>query len=166
MAKFTFKGLEEYEKQLSTLQEFETVRGICGATVYEGAKVMADAIKGSIEALPVVDHRAHGTEKDKLDGITSAQKAGLIEGFGVSPMQYENGYYNVKLGFDGYNSVKTKKYPNGQPNSLIARSINSGTSFREKTQFIDKTVRRTKKATENAMKEAFEDEFKKHTKGR
>ena len=30
---------------------------------------------------------------------------------------------NVKLGFDGYNGMKTKKYPKGQPNVLLARSI-------------------------------------------
>lgn len=166
MAKFTYKGLEEYEKKLSKLAEVETVKSICGATVYAGAKVMADAIKESIEALPVVDHRTRGTEEKKINGVTSAQKQGLLDGFGISPMQYDDGYYNVKLGFDGYNSVKTKKYPSGQPNSLIARAVNSGASFREKTRFIDKAVSRAKKPTEQAMKETMEDQFEKLAKGR
>lgn len=166
MAKFVFEGLEEYERMLSRLNNSDTIRAVCGVTIYSGADVMADAIKASIEALPVVDHRVYGSEKSKINGVTSVQKKGLIESFGIAPMGYQNGYYNVKLGFDGYNSVKTKQYPNGQPNSLIARSVNSGTSFREKTQFIDKTVRRTRKATEDAMKETFDEEFEKITKGR
>lgn len=166
MAKFQFKGLEEYERMLSKLGNFETVRAICGATIYSGAEVMADAIKDSIEALPVIDHRTKGSESAKLNGVTSEQKKGLIEGFGISPMQHTDGYYNVKLGFDGYNDVKTKEYPDGQPNSMIARSVNSGTSFREKTQFIDKAVRKAKKKTEQAMVETMDKELEKVTKGR
>ena len=65
-------------------------------------------------------------------------------------MQNENGYINVKLGFDGYNSVKTKKYPKGQPNALIARVTESGSSYRTKTPFIRPAVRATKKAAEQA----------------
>lgn len=166
MATFKFKGLEEYERMLSKLQEFETVQAVCGATIYSGAEVMADAIKGSIEAIPVVDHRTRGSESAKLKGVTSEQKKGLIEGFGISPMQHTDGFYNVKLGFDGYNSVKTAKYPNGQPNSMIARSVNNGASFREKTQFIDKAVSKAKKKTEQAMVETMDKELEKVTKGR
>ena len=28
--------------------------------------------------------------------------------------------WNIKIGFNGYNSQRTAKYPSGQPNSVIA----------------------------------------------
>ena len=76
--------------------------------------------------------------------MSELEKQGLLEGFGISPMENENGYYNVKLGFDGYNSVKTHKYKQGQPNVLIARITESGSSYRAKTPFIRPAVNSTK----------------------
>ena len=49
------------------------------------------------------------------------------------------------MGFDGYNEVKTRKYPNGQPNALMARSIESGSSARDKYPFIRPAVQATRK---------------------
>lgn len=156
MATFHFKGLEEYEKMLSNLSSISAVRAICGEVIYAGADIVADAVREAIDSLPVIDHRTHGTSANQLQGITSAQKKGLQEGFGITPMGEDNGVYNVKLGFDGYNSVKTAAYPQGQPNALIARSVNSGTSFRKKTQFVDKAARAAKAPAEKAMAETFD----------
>lgn len=166
MATLKIEGLDEYERMLSLLAELNTVQGICGATVYAGADVMADAIRAEIEALPVVPANRVGTPDNKLAGITGKQKDGLLDSFGITPMQHKDGFYEVKLGFDGYNDVQTAAHPNGQPNSLIARSVNSGTSFRQKIPFIDRAVRSAKKETEAAMVAACDDEFKKITKGR
>lgn len=166
MATLKLEGLDEYERMLSRLAESDTIRAVCGATIYAGADVMADTIRKGIEALPVVPANKTGTPDNKLEGITSLQKSGLLDSFGITPMQHKDGYYEVKLGFDGYNDVRTKAHPNGQPNSLIARSVNSGTSFRQKIPFIDRAVRSAKKETETAMVAACDDEFKKLTKGR
>ena len=95
-----------------------------------------------------------------LYGISEEQKQGLINGFGIAPMQNDNGYLHVKLGFDGYNSVKTKNYPNGQPNSVIARSVNSGTSFRQRIPFVDNAVSRAKAAAEEKMIKKLDTEIK------
>lgn len=166
MATLKIEGLDEYERMLSQLAEPNTVQGICGATVYAGADVMADAIRAGIEALPVVPANRVGTPNNKLAGITGKQKDGLLDSFGITPMQHRDGFYEVKLGFDGYNDVQTAAHPNGQPNSMIARSVNSGTSFRQKIPFIDRAVRSAKKETEAAMVAACDDSFKKITKGR
>ena len=160
------KGLDEYERMLSQMSDLNTVQSVCGATIYAGADVMADTIRKGIEALPVIPANKIGTPDNKLEGITSKQKSGLLDSFGITPMQHKDGSYEVKLGFDGYNDVRTKAHPNGQPNSLIARSVNSGTSFRQKIPFIDRAVRSAKKETEAAMVAACDDEFKKITKGR
>lgn len=155
MATFQFSGIDAYIKQLDKLQA-GTKDGVIGKTVYAGAEVMADAVRASIRALP------EGKEGDAgLGTVTPAQKRGLLEGFGISKMRDDDGFINVKLGFDGYNSVKTKKYPNGQPNALIARAVNSGTSFRKKTRFVDKAVNASKKTAEAAMDAACSREIEK-----
>ena len=76
-------------------------------------------------------------------------------------LSHDDGVVNVKLGCDGYNSTKTEKYPNGQPNVLIARSVNSGTTFRKKTKFVDKAVDSAKNAAEAAMDAACSREIEK-----
>ena len=125
MAKITFPGLRDYELMLSKIEG--VTDDMIGRAVYEGAGIVADAVKANIEALPIVT--GYGTSENPLPGgVTAVQKAGLREGFGISKLQDDSGYLNVKLGFDGYNRTKTEKYPGGQPNQLVARGVESGTS--------------------------------------
>ena len=155
MARFEFGGIDNYIKQLNELQA-ATKDGVIGKTVYAGADVVANSVRSAIQSLP------EGKEGDAgLGAVTPAQKRGLLEGLGISRMRDDDGFVNVKLGFDGYNSVKTKKYPNGQPNALIARAVNSGNSFRKKTKFVDKAVRASKKDAEAAMDAACNREIEK-----
>ena len=158
MATLKFKGLEEYELRLSQLGK--NIGKVAGRATYEGAKIMADEIKKSIEALPVVS--GYGTDQNPLPGgVTISQKKGLIEGFGIAKLQNDGGYYNVKIGFDGYNSVKTEKYPQGQPNQLVARGVESGTSWKQAHPFVKPAVARARKATEQAMADTIEEETNK-----
>lgn len=158
MARFEFSGIDNYISQLSKLQQ-STKDGVVGKTVYAGAEVVADSVRRAIQALPVGDGRAQGG--GLVDTVTLPQKAGLLDGFGISRMKDDDGFVNVKLGFDGYNSTRTEKYPRGQPNALIARSVNSGTTFRKKTKFVDKAVNSAKKAAEAAMDAACSREIEK-----
>lgn len=143
------KGLDSY---ISYLQKIDAVTDeVIGEAVYEMAKVVADSVRSGIQALPTVSNRANiATYKKGYSRLSDEEKQGLLDGFGVSPMQDDGGYINVKLGFDGYNSVKTKKYPQGQPNALIARVTESGSSYREKTPFIRPAVNASKKQAEQA----------------
>lgn len=152
MAKITFKGLEEYEQKLLQLKNLS--REMIGEAIYEGAGVVADAVKSNIETIPIDDRYVTGGAM--LYGITAEQKEGLRQGFGIASLQDENGYLHVKLGFDGYNSVVTKNYPNGQPNSVIARSVNAGTSFRSRIPFVDNAVNSKKASAEQKMKDKIE----------
>lgn len=158
MATFTFKGLEEYELKLAKLGL--NTEKIIGKAVYAGAGVVADAVRKNISSLPIVPPKnSFGTATAPISGVTAAQKAGLSDGFGVSHMRLDNGYYHVKLGFNGYNRTKTKKYPSGQPNILIARSVENGTSFRSKHPFVSPAVRNSRKAAEQKMKEILDEEI-------
>ena len=143
------KGLNSY---IEYLQKINAVTDeVIGEAVYEMAKVVADKVRSSIQALPTVSNQANiATYKKGYSRLSDEEKQGLLDGFGVSPMQDDGGYINVKLGFDGYNSIKTKKYPKGQPNALIARVTESGSSYREKTPFIRPAVNASKKQAEQA----------------
>lgn len=152
MATIEFKGIDEYAKVLAKVGQGS--KGIIKAAVYEGADVVADAMRNAVSALPVIseqeaiiDWRQHRPS----DGITAAQKQGLASGLGLSPMKDEGGYIFTKAGFAGYNGVYTKAYSNGQPNALIARSLESGSSARKKHPFIRPAVNRAKAAAEARM---------------
>lgn len=158
MAKITFPGLRDYELMLSKIEGLTD--DMIGRAVYEGAGIVADAVKANIEALPIVT--GYGTSENPLPGgVTAAQKAGLREGFGISKLQDDSGYLNVKLGFDGYNRTKTEKYPGGQPNQLVARGVESGTSWKQKKSFIRPAVNKTRKQAEQKMKDVLDEEISK-----
>lgn len=153
------KGLDSY---ISYLQKIDSVTDeAIGEAVYEMAKVVADSVRSGIQALPTVSNQANiATYKKGYSRLSDEEKQGLLDGFGVSPMQDDGGYINVKLGFDGYNSVKTKKYPKGQPNALIARVTESGSSYREKTPFIRPAVKAARKPAEKAGQAKIDEKIK------
>ena len=158
MAKITFPGLNDYELMISKLSK--GVDDIAGKAIYAGAGIVADAIKENIKALPIV--RGYGTEKDPLPGgVTAPQKSGLIDGLGISPMQSDAGFLNVKIGFDGYNATKTEKYPQGQPNQLVARGVESGTSWKKKSPFIRPAINASKQRAEDEMARILDQEIEK-----
>ena len=162
MAKITFPGLNDYELTISRLSK--GVDDIAGKAIYAGAGIVADAIKENIKALPIV--RGYGTTENPLPGgVTAPQKAGLIDGMGISPMQNDAGYLNVKIGFDGYNATKTEKYPQGQPNQLVARGVESGTSWKQKKPFVRPAINASKSRAEAEMARILDEEIEKITKG-
>lgn len=154
MAKMKWEGVDEWVVTLVKMDS-HTDEMIEDA-IYAGANMMADAVRAEIERIPI-DNRKIGKGTTQLEGIRLPQREGLLEGFGIAPIQRESGFTNVKLGFDGYNSVVTDKYPNGQPNSLIARSVNAGTTFRRPYPFMDRIVREYKDRVEKAIKKKLED---------
>lgn len=159
MATLRMQGLKEYEEMLSKLDK-DTVPMI-GRALYEGGKVVADEFRREVEALPVVAPNVRGTSERKLTGITSEQKRGLLQGLGIAKMRSRDGVHDIKIGFDGYNSVRTQKYPGGQPNAMIARSVNTGSSFRAATHFADRAARNSKARAEKAMQQQFDKDLKK-----
>ena len=153
MAKWTMEGMSEY---IAYLQSIASVTDeAIGAGVYAMAEVVADKVRANIQALPTVSNEANiATYRQRYSRLSDPEKQGLLDGFGVSPMQDDGGYKNVKLGFEGYNSVKTKKYPNGQPNVLIARVTESGSSYRQKTPFVRPAVNASRKEALEKGREA------------
>lgn len=147
--------IDEYAKALANL--WKDSEEICKRAVYAGADVVANAIRQNIQAIPIQegDNGLPPVARDgeKLYGISRRQKADLLAGFGLSPMEESGDSINTKAGFDGYGSVKTKKYPKGVPNAMLMRSVESGTSFREKHPTVRPAVNKTRKQAQKIMEE-------------
>lgn len=157
MAKIEFKGLEEYIAKLNRLEALSRDK-VIGAAVYDGAQIVADAVRASIQALPTDE--GHYQEQKKI-GPSQAVKDVLLQGMGVAPLQNDNGFENVKVGFDGYDDQPTVKYPKGHPIPMLARSVQSGTSFMYPNPFVKTAVRKSRKAAEAAMAKRVNEEINK-----
>lgn len=162
--KVEYKGADQYLVQLSKMQE--SGARIAGKAVYAGARVVADAIMANLRALPTVSegYNLAAYQSGGKAKLSVKQKYGLIDGFGIAKMEQSNGYWNVKAGFEGYNDISTWQYPKGQPNPLIARCVESGSSFMDATPFVKPAVNKSKKAAIAAMQKIIEEEYAKFVK--
>lgn len=156
MGRMTVKGLDDVSAKLELL----STKGVnmCKAVVWEGTKVVADQIKANISGLPVDSWRPKNVTKIPYNVLTSENKADLLAGLGIADIRAEGGGANTVIGFAGYGSVASAKYPSGLPNALLARSIESGSSARVAHPFVRPAVNATKGAAQAAM-QAKADEF-------
>lgn len=156
VAKITFTGLNEYMERLQKLGI--NAEKIAGKAIYEASGILADEVRSGIEQLDVGNATENETERREK------QKDGLKEGFGIAEIRNDNGFINVLVGFGGYNGIKTPKFKNGQPNQMVARIFNSGTSHNRKQPFFDSAVRDTRNMAKAKLKEVFENEIEKTMK--
>ena len=156
MATIEMTGLDEYMAKLRTLGE--DGKKVCRASVFEGGNVLANAIRAKIESMSTIeptDAVIAWKQERPIGGITEKQKEGLLDGLYLRKMGEDNGFIYTQIGFSGYNDVKTAKYPSGQPNALIARSIESGSSARPKKPFVRPTANSVKSEATAAMESKF-----------
>lgn len=150
MANIKLKGFEDYERIIWNLEQ--NTEDIVASSIYEGAKVVADAVKIQINGI-----RSDGpSEYEKRRRLI--QIRGLKESMGISSMRNDNGFINVKIGFDGYNEL-------GQPNVMIARVFESGTSFSSKQPFFKRAINQSRKTCETKMKLEIDKQIKAITEG-
>ena len=146
------QGNDDYALKLSKLSG--QTRG-CKSDI-RGCKVVADKVASNLSSLPV-DKFRHLGDGEKFAGVPQSQKNDLQSGFGVTPIKQDSdGNWNAHVGFDGYGSHPTVKYPKGVPNQLLARAIESGSSVRQKTPFVRPAVNATKKEAIDAMERVIE----------
>lgn len=174
MAEFKAKGIDEY---ISALEKYsDHSEGIIKKAVYKGAGIVAKQVQENIKSLPEEEFR-FGTPSNPLVGVTKEQKADLLEGFGISKFDtqaFKAGYpvTDVKLGFDGYGSTSTNVFSwdktkgkivkHGQmANVVLARAIESGTTFRKKNAFVRRAVNKARGEATDTMIKTVDDETKK-----
>lgn len=164
MAKFTVgEGIDNYARYWENWGGLPYDEDLEFA-IQKGADVMMKAVRERAESIPVHDADDYGAADRRLSGVTQRQKTGILNSLGVAPMRRDKDFINVKIGVDGYNSVKTKKYTKGQPNAMIVRALESGTSFRKPYRFVTAAVRRARKDTEKAMADAYDEAIKRRFK--
>ena len=165
MAKIVMQGMEQYLKQLENVAW--ATSDICKAVAYRGAEVVADEIKQGIKGLRVVSDKdaLAAARKGEPTRISYSQRKALLESFGVAPIKDKYGAVSTKLGFDGYNEIKTDRWPNGQPNQMIARACESGSTAMLKQPFMRPAERKAKNEALQAMAKAADEEIKKITGG-
>lgn len=152
MATIQFKKSDEYLMKIAKL-EAQLKDQVLGEAIFGAAGIVADEIRTTLEQVPTDE--GFGTETEKAKGPKKVQKKGLYESLGIASMQDDGvGYLHVKIGFDGYNDIRTKRWPNGQPNQMVARSVESGTSWMEKNAFVRKAVNSSKARAVEFMKQS------------
>lgn len=142
MAKFKgVKGGEEFSALLAGLSGDAAV-DVMKSAVYAGVGVLADAIKDEIRDLP--EQGGYVKVNEKRNVVSPWSKSMLEQRLGISRIEATGDGANVVVSFAGYNGRPTKKYPNGVPIPLIARSIESGSSVRQKNPFIRRAFNKAK----------------------
>lgn len=157
MAKLEFKGMDKYIRQLNNVAW--ATRAVAKAAVYAGADVVANEIRKGMEGLSTVtnEYAMRCYQLRKPCYISDRQLKALLDSFGVARIQTRRGYINTKLGYDGYNSIKTRAWPYGQPNAMIARSCNNGSTAMIRQPFLDSAVARARDPAIRAMDKAAND---------
>ncbi len=151
---------EEIDNYIQTLERLgANVEGISKMSIYEGAKILADQVKRNAEALPTDEE--WGTEQRKKKGPTTEEKEQIVQGIGITTMKKEGEHINAKVGYSdaGYNEK-------GKAIQMIARSVNSGTSFMKRNPFFANAVRQAKERAQEKMVETAEKEYEKIINGR
>ena len=155
----SFEGIDLMIEKLDKLSNKTT--SVMKAALYEGAKAAADEVKAALNSLPV-DEDSRGRNpyifpgsQRRLKGVTSRQKLDIINSFGVTRHRVEEDGVTARVGFEGYTLDGANKNPVAV--AVIVRSVESGTSFREKRPFIRSAIRRAKPKAEAAMQKKVEE---------
>lgn len=159
MPKLKTTGLNE------TLKMLESIEGntdeILEDVLREGAMIATDEMREQISNLRTSDEYEGG------DGKRYAKKSdvkGLLDSLGFAPVRFNDTVVDSHVGFDGYNNDKTKKYPKGHANQMIANAINKGTSFMIAQPFINRTKKAAEAKVNEIMQKKLDEEIQKLTK--
>ena len=163
MATIKFKKGEEYMAKIAKLEAL-TRDNVCGTAIYGAADIVADEIRSQLQKVPTDE--SWGSSGDPTDGPRKAQKKGLYDSLGIASMQDDgSGFLNVKIGFDGYNELKSARWPKGQPNQMVARSVERGTSYMKSHNFVKKAMSKSRKRALDYMKESVDKSIEEIMKG-
>ena len=157
MAKLTVSGLQDWSIKLREIQD--DAGGIMKAAVYAGAKVIADGIASAIDSIPEDQrYKQPGTLRASA---THDEKEDLKNAIGIAHFDETGGKISTAVGFNGYSRHATKKYPQGVPLPMIARSIESGSSVRQKHPFMRRVAQSLRSEAVAAMRAAAEETYRK-----
>lgn len=141
----TTSGIAEIEAMFDKLGAES--QKVAAHALYEGAKVMADSVTSSAGGIRseafrygTPEHRRYPTPEE----AAAAQSATTISKFGNDGMSVST---TVGTSNGGYANINGKSVPA----SLLARAINSGTSFMVKQPFFRKAVNSARQSATSAI---------------
>lgn len=146
------KGGEEFSALLNKAADKAVT--CMKVALYAGAGVLADAVKNEIRDLP--EESGYMRPGKKRNVVGTWDKAILEQRLGISHIEATGDKASVVVSFAGYNGRPTKAYPNGVPIPLIARSIESGSSVRQKNPFMRRAYNKSKTEAQRVTQEAGE----------
>lgn len=135
MPSIRLEGLDDVIARLKAIGEGDAIEKVQKHAVYEGMKVIKQEVEAQIRALPEQEGYIK-PERLPRNVVTRKEKAELIRHLGIADMDTKSGTVSTSVSFNGYTNIKTKRYPNGLPAVMVARSINSGSSVRRKHPFM------------------------------
>lgn len=144
--KFRFKGVQEYINKLEKLSDMPTEFKAIEEAVKAGAAVVADESRKGLESVDE-DDRRYVKPGEKRTGLRRVQKVGLLNSWGISDPDIQRNYINVKTG------VSREKNKLGEPNVVVARRLERGTSWMNANPVISKANRRSRQRCVDAMME-------------
>ena len=160
MSGISTKGINE------TLKMFEKIQGnaddIIEKALKEGIGIVTDEMRREISSIQAADSE-HPTGKKKRYPSKKDVK-GLLDSLGYTPVKMNDTKFNANAGFDGYNNVITKAYPQGHANQMIANSINKGTSFMKAQPFINRTKKKSQQQAVDTIERIISEEISKLSK--
>lgn len=135
-------GTKELEAMLSKLGESATKVG--KGALYEGARVVADAYTAAVGKIHVAARRWHEEPGGRLP--TKEERESLH--IGIARFRTDVSEVSTLVGVDdGYTVVNGRE----KATKLIARSINSGTSFMKKQPVFRNAASSSRSAAQEAM---------------
>lgn len=155
MAKISFNGCDRFGNVLGYWETRMLDDNALKRVVRRGAAVIADAVRLSMSLIPV---REKGDASSA--GITKQEREHLIKHFGVTPIKRDrDGFLHAKIGWDGYVGRPQKGFTRGFPMPMMARTIESGTSWRDKIPFVRNAVKKYKNLAIDEMQRALDEEL-------
>ena len=143
MPKIEFPNMAAYMAKLGELNKNANIAWIINPALYEGARILADEVQKEISG---------------LKQLNAKQRRGLHEGLGIAHFwRDDSGGVYTKIGFEGYNDIVTKQWRNGQPNAMIARAVQRGTSWMQPNRFAARAARKAREKAINKMRLVVED---------
>ena len=157
--KLSTKGLTEAMKELEKIEQ--NTDEIVEKAIEAGINIVTDDLRAEIRALRT---RGDDEKAGQLTLPTEANKKSLLDSLGYTPVKLSDQKYDAKAGFSGLDNNKTKAYPAGHPNAVMASAINRGTSFMQGQPFINRAAKKAKKKAIEEMNRVITEEIKKINK--
>lgn len=138
-------GMEEISRMLEQMEE--SAPAVAAQALYEGAKVMREAIQEGAEAIRTEPFRyeRNGTR------LPSPEEKEIVVAAGVGVAKFDKNGSEVDTSVGYRNAGYAELGGKTKPVPQIVNAINSGTSFMQKQPFVRKAERNGRQRAEAAI---------------